>query len=476
MNADNSAERQQDKAELRRELELTPNVVRERISPLEPSIIDVESLEPLAVSEKTYEDQITFENVLVRDSLQAVIGAGPDGDMIGVVHRSAEKKETLLFIKYDGVENFNNIEKRITVGGQDSPTVIGRGSPEILNDEHTAEVQMTLQRLDGPTKFLILDGDNDETSASDDGTFLYYKQKRQPVKPDKPPRQAAVEKALPEEVSTIAELVPEAAPSGDPEPPTKVAEVELELPTQEEPELVRGDGTPPASPERKIKKKPIKRYFDSDRRAWIEGRFVSGIDDPQYGPAVIELKDGSQISIRQGKDADKKPKKKANDKNKPAKPATTPEASTGPTSAETSPYDIAAAEQGYREDYRKFISEQKIVKTGEGIEGFDGYDYDNHGYIAFPKESDWLGLVLSDLENVAEKFRNGGMTEEQAEDRMDDVIFKREFISVLSSGYEDFYASKHLLLDKNISDSEFEALLKKLYEKLASDDEDSSVE
>jgi hypothetical protein len=79
----------------------------------------------------------------------------------------------------------------------------------------------------------------------------------------------------------------------------------------------------------------------------------------------------------------------------------------------------------------------------------------------------WLLDLLPILADTSTRFRNGEISQDQAESIIDKVLFEQLHISELSSGFGEFYIIKHVLLDPDTTTRYFNACLRMIDNKLS---------
>jgi hypothetical protein len=207
MSADNDAEKREkgneDKAGLRRELENTPGVVSEKLDTTGWQVINPESLEAIAVFEEMLPDSDFAFASGVSYELYAVIGAGEEGDMIGVVHRVGAKRKGYewLLTRYNGMNDFSNTDESVLIPETDlrNATLIGQGEEdteflEKFDELHHTEQSQYLKLLDNehtsPRQAMVLSNYHDELCVKSgwdvtggihkptNDTFVYFKPKQ----------------------------------------------------------------------------------------------------------------------------------------------------------------------------------------------------------------------------------------------------------------------------------------------------------
>lgn len=90
---------------------------------------------------------------------------------------------------------------------------------------------------------------------------------------------------------------------------------------------------------------------------------------------------------------------------------------------------------------------------------------DMNGNVVHRNEH-WQRETFNLLASVSVQFRNRELTYEQAAGIMDHWLFVEARISELSAGFEEFYVTKHLLLDPATSQADFEHLLAEIQRKV----------
>jgi hypothetical protein len=91
---------------------------------------------------------------------------------------------------------------------------------------------------------------------------------------------------------------------------------------------------------------------------------------------------------------------------------------------------------------------------------------DEYGHIIHENQV-WLGEMLELLIDVSMRFRYGVIGADEASDMIDQRLFEMRHISELSSGFEEFYVAKHVLLEASTSAEDFGAVVKDAQLKLS---------
>lgn len=112
--------------------------------------------------------------------------------------------------------------------------------------------------------------------------------------------------------------------------------------------------------------------------------------------------------------------------------------------------DDGQGEQIYGTEYDRFIAEHNIATLSKEIIDDREIEVDSLGYVIYRNQeaSEIFELVRGELDTLISMQRNGEVDVAYVTEHMDEVLFKRYAISMLSDGFRDFYIYKHTRLDR----------------------------